>query len=142
MPRTAKKEKVLEKDTSASKKKEGEKREERGKSAVEESVSKSPSKEEKGKEKKDKKKIMVFRNIKHLVLTEKAIDNINMKNTLVFIVDRRANKLSIKREVENAFGVKVEKVNTLIDRKGRKKAYIKLHADYSAIDVATQLGMM
>ncbi len=142
MSKTTKKEKVLAKDEKVGKKGESKKKGEESRSISRENIVKSSSKEEKGKEKKDKKKATIFRNIKYLVLTEKAIDNINMKNTLVFIVDIRANKLSIKREVENAFGVKVEKVNTLIDRKGRKKAYIKLYPDYSAIDVATQLGMM
>lgn len=100
--------------------------------------------ESKVKEETKKRKVGLeyFRYINHLVLTEKGIDNINLKNTLVFIVHRRATKPQIKREVEKIFNVKVEKVNTLIDRKGRKKAYVKLSPEYNAIDIATQLGMM
>ncbi len=100
--------------------------------------------ESKVKEETKKRKVGLeyFRYINHLVLTEKGIDNINLKNTLVFIVHRRATKPQIKREVEKIFNVKVEKVNTLIDRKGRKKAYVKLSPEHNAIDIATQLGMM
>ncbi len=94
------------------------------------------------KSKKTEKGVKIFKFIDHLLLTEKAIDNINMRNTLVFIVDRRATKPQIKREVEKLFDVKVEKVNTLIDRKGRKKAYVKLKPEYDATDIATALGMM
>jgi len=106
---------------------------------------KPEKKTEPKKEKKDEKKkttTRYFRYINHLVLTEKGIDNINLKNTLVFIVDRKSTKPQIKREIERIFEVKVEKVNTLIDRKGRKKAYVKLSPEYNAVDIATQLGMM
>jgi large subunit ribosomal protein L23 len=48
----------------------------------------------------------------------------------------------VKWAVEKGFDVKVEKVNLQITRKGVKKAYIKLKPEYSAIDVATRLGMM
>ena len=41
-------------------------------------------------------------------------------NRYGFIVDKRANKVEIKKAVEQLFGVKVEKVNT-ISVKGKKK---------------------
>lgn len=75
-------------------------------------------------------------------VTEKAMKLIEKQNTLVFIVDRRANKPLIKRAVEEAFKVKVAKVRTLITSDGRKKAYVKLKPEYKAIDVATKLGIM
>ncbi len=76
------------------------------------------------------------------VTTEKAISLIEKENKLVFIVDRRANKKQIKEAFEKAFNVKVEKVNTLITPEGEKKAYIKLAKEYSAIDIATRLGIL
>ncbi|MHA1834598.1 MAG: 50S ribosomal protein L23, partial [Candidatus Baldrarchaeia archaeon] len=60
---------------------------------------------------------------------------------LTFIVDRRANKPTIKKAVESLFKVKVDKVNTLITPDGRKKAYVKLSPEYSAADIATKLGI-
>ncbi|NOZ81655.1 MAG: 50S ribosomal protein L23 [Candidatus Micrarchaeota archaeon] len=80
--------------------------------------------------------------IKYPLMTEKAISMVETQNKLVFIVDRRAKKPEIKREVEKLFGVKVLEVRTLIDRKGRKKAYVKLHPDSKASEVATKLGMI
>jgi large subunit ribosomal protein L23 len=64
------------------------------------------------------------------------------EGTYVFVVDPRATKLEIRAAVESAFGVRVEKVNTL-NRKGKiqrnrrnnthgkrpdtKRAIIRLH---------------
>ena len=72
------------------------------------------------------------------VITEKSA-SMEEKNTYVFKVDVRANKTQIKQAIEKAFGVKVEKINTLnvkpkTKRVGRytgktnryKKAIVKL----------------
>jgi large subunit ribosomal protein L23 len=40
------------------------------------------------------------------------------RNVYVFVVDPRSNKIDIRRAVEQAFGVRVDKVNTL-NRKGK-----------------------
>ena len=61
---------------------------------------------------------------------------------MTFIVDRRASKNEIKREVERIFNVKVERVNTMITPKGKKKAIVKLTKEYKAMDVATKLGVL
>jgi len=76
------------------------------------------------------------------VITEKAIDKVERENTLVLIVDRKATKHMIKRAVEEVFGVRVVKVNALITPQGEKKAYVKLAKEYSAVDVASRLGML
>ena len=76
------------------------------------------------------------------LMTEKALTLIEKNNTLTFIVDRNANKHDIKRAVEQLFGVKVEKVNTLITPRGEKKAYVKLAKEYKASDVAAKLGLL
>jgi len=75
------------------------------------------------------------------IVTEKAVMLIEMKNILVFEFDKRLGKEEIKKQIEEMFGVKVEKVNTLV-KKNKKYAYIKLKQDYPAIDVATKLGLI
>ncbi|MHA1495734.1 MAG: 50S ribosomal protein L23, partial [Candidatus Thorarchaeota archaeon] len=54
---------------------------------------------------------------------------------------RRANKNTIRWAVESLYDVVVEKVNTLIMPDGRKKAFVKLAPEYSAGEVATNLGI-
>ncbi len=76
------------------------------------------------------------------VMSEKSLKLIEEQNVLTFIVRRNANKHDIKRAVERAFGVKVEKVNTLVTPMGEKKAYVKLAKEYKASDVASRLGLL
>jgi large subunit ribosomal protein L23 len=80
--------------------------------------------------------------IKAAVSSEKAITYMEKYNTLTFIVDLKATKGEIKEAVEKLFGVKVDKVRTLITPKGEKKAYVRLSKEYKASDVATKLGMV
>ena len=75
------------------------------------------------------------------LITEKTFDLIERENKLVFLVERKANKIQIKRAVEKIHNVKVIKVNTLITPLGNKKAFIKLHPDNSAQDIAIDLGI-
>ena len=82
-----------------------------------------------------------YKIIKKPLITEKTFDLIEQQNKLVFIVDKSANKREIKRAIEKIHNVKVIKVNTLISPKGEKKAFIKLHPDYSAQDIAIDLGI-
>jgi large subunit ribosomal protein L23Ae len=61
-------------------------------------------------------------------------------NTLVFIVDRKANKRQIEAAVTEMYkDIKAYKVNTLITPKGDKKAYVRLTQDYDALDVANKV---
>ena len=76
------------------------------------------------------------------IVSEKAIDLIQRENKLTFIVDRKANRPLIRRAVEELFDVRVEKIWTMITPKGEKKAIIKLKPEYSAFDVASQLGVL
>ena len=78
----------------------------------------------------------------HPLLTEKAIGKIETENKLIFIVNRKSSKKQIKWAAERALDVKVVDVQTLIDRKGRKKAWIKLSKEYPASEIATRLGML
>ena len=76
------------------------------------------------------------------LVTEKTVGMIERENKIVFVVDRKANKKQIKEAFEKLFGVKVEKVNTLITRDGKKKAFIKLKKEFKASDVAVKLGIL
>ena len=58
--------------------------------------------------------------IKRPLITEKGMRGNEEHNTVVFHVDRRANKLLIKQAIEALFQVKVLEVNTLNVR-GKKK---------------------
>jgi large subunit ribosomal protein L23 len=58
--------------------------------------------------------------IKSPVITEKASRESEGLGKYSFAVDRRANKLAIKKAVESAFKVTVTKVNT-VSRRGKLK---------------------
>ena len=75
-------------------------------------------------------------------MSEKAMQLIEKENTLTLIVRRDSTKPEIKRAVEEIYGVKVEKVRTLITPRGEKKAYVKLAKEYSASELATRLGLV
>lgn len=80
--------------------------------------------------------------VKYPISTEKAIRLMESDNKLVFVVDMGAKKYEIKDAIEKLFQVKVIKVNTLIDRSGKKRAFVKLSPEHLAMDIATNLGMM
>ena len=61
-------------------------------------------------------------------------------NTLVFIVDKKANKSQIKKAIKELYEVEVQKINTLITPEGRKKAYVRLKPDCQALDIANKVG--
>lgn len=82
-----------------------------------------------------------YKIIKKPLITEKTFDLIEKENKLVFIVNRKANKNQIKKAIERLHNVKVIKVNTMITPKGEKKAFVKLHPEYSAQDIAIDLGI-
>ena len=74
--------------------------------------------------------------------TESAIKTIEDRNTLVFIVDKRATKPMIKKACQQLYSIKVKKVNTLITSRGEKKAYVILSAEHDALEVANKIGIM
>lgn len=82
-----------------------------------------------------------YKIIKKPLITENTFDLIEKENKLVFYVERKANKNQIKKAIERIHKVKVVKVNTLITPDGEKKAFIKLHPDNSASDLAIDLGI-
>jgi large subunit ribosomal protein L23 len=76
------------------------------------------------------------------VSTEKSFRLIERENKLVFIVDPKADKNSVKEAVEKTFNVKVEKVNIIRSIAGEKKAVVKLAKEYSAMDLASKLKIL
>jgi len=76
------------------------------------------------------------------VVSEASLARIERNNELTFIVDKRANKPTIKQAFEALYKVKVKRVNTCITPEGEKKAYIKLHAEYKASDLAAKMGIL
>ncbi len=74
------------------------------------------------------------------LLTEKTTFLKDISNQVVFVVDRRANKIEIRKAIEKAFKVKVQEVRVInkkpklkkrfgkvVGKKGGlKKAYVKL----------------
>ena len=80
--------------------------------------------------------------IKHPISTEKSIRLMESENKLVFVVDKKSNKKEIKNAIEEIFKAKVLKVNTMITRQGKKKAYVQFSMETPAIDIATNMGLM
>ena len=80
--------------------------------------------------------------LKFPLTTESANQKIEENNTLVFIVDVRATKKQIRAAVNRMYDIQCEKVNTLIRPDGQKKAYVRLTADYDALDVANKIGII
>jgi large subunit ribosomal protein L23 len=75
-------------------------------------------------------------------MTEVASRILEAENKLVFAVSLKASKPDIKRAVEELYEVRVEKVTVMITSKGEKKAYVKLHPDFKAVDIAIKLGII
>ena len=59
------------------------------------------------------------------IITEKMTADSELFNRYGFIVDPKANKLQIKEAVEQAYGVRVEKVRTMNHGPERKTRYTK-----------------
>jgi large subunit ribosomal protein L23 len=78
----------------------------------------------------------------HPHLAEKSMNMVEMENTLVFMVDRKADKKTIKEVVEKGFEVKVDSVRTEVTTRGQKKAYVKINPEFSAADIASKFGMI
>ncbi|XP_049931937.1 60S ribosomal protein L23A isoform X1 [Nymphaea colorata] len=80
--------------------------------------------------------------LKYPLTTESAMKKIEDNNTLVFIVDIRADKKKIKAAVKKMYDIQAKKVNTLVRPDGTKKAYVRLTPDYDALDVANKIGII
>ena len=74
-------------------------------------------------------------------VTEKTMNLIDLNNEITFVVHRTANKGQIKRAFEELYEEKVEKVNTHINTRGEKVAYIKLVEEEMAEELAVRIGV-
>ena len=59
------------------------------------------------------------------IITEKATNDSELNNRYTFQVNKKANKVEIKKAVEAAYGVSVEKVRTINVRPDRKTKFTK-----------------
>lgn len=81
--------------------------------------------------------------VDHPVTTEKAVRLIESENKLIFKLNSlKITQAEVKKSFEEEFKVKVEKVNTLIDRKGEKRAVIKISPEFPAGDIGVKLGII
>jgi len=80
--------------------------------------------------------------VRHPLSSESAIKTIEDQNTLVFMVDKRATKPTIRKACADLYGIKVKKVNTLNTPDGYKKAYVRIQAGQDALEYASKIGIM
>ena len=59
------------------------------------------------------------------IVSEKANKQAEKMNRYSFVVDRKANKLEIKKAVESFYGVQVQDVNTIVVPSKAKARYTK-----------------
>jgi large subunit ribosomal protein L23 len=59
------------------------------------------------------------------IVTEKVTKNSELLNQFGFVVNRKANKVEIKKAVEAAYGVSIVSVNTINVRPDRTTKYTK-----------------
>ena len=76
------------------------------------------------------------------IVTEKMTSQGDKFNRYGFLVAKDANKIEIKKAVEELYEVKVAKITMLITPQGQKKAFVKLTPEYKASDVAIKLGIL
>ena len=76
----------------------------------------------------------------HPFVTEKTMNLMEKKNSLEFVVRRKANKKQIKLAIEKMFEVKVQDVNTKITKNG-KHAIITFSPDFKAEDIGMRIGI-
>tara|TARA_B100001765_G_scaffold90777_1_gene55689 strand:- start:447 stop:713 length:267 start_codon:yes stop_codon:yes gene_type:complete len=74
-------------------------------------------------------------------VTENTFDRIEKENKLVFIVSNDSTKNTIKQALSILYEVNVKAINTAQTIQG-KKAFVTFDDDYSALDLATKLGVM
>ena len=76
------------------------------------------------------------------LMTERSVSMIENENKLVFVVSIRASKDDIARAIRELYDVEAENVRTLIDREGKKRAFVKIKSGYNASDIAIRLGIL
>lgn len=75
------------------------------------------------------------------VMNEKVLKMAEKENKVVAIVSLKMDKNEIAKTFEKLYGIKVERVNTMITPKGEKRAIIKLK-ETSAVDFYAKIGLL
>uniref|UniRef100_A0A8C8WAQ5 Large ribosomal subunit protein uL23 n=1 Tax=Panthera leo TaxID=9689 RepID=A0A8C8WAQ5_PANLE len=89
-----------------------------------------------------RKKLNHYAFTKLPLTTESAMKKTEDDNTLVFIMDVKANRHQIKQAVKKLYDIDVTKVNTRVRSDGEKSVYVWLAPDYNVLDVATKIGII
>ena len=63
-------------------------------------------------------------------------------NTLMFIMEVKANKHQIKQAVKQLYDIDVAKINTSIRPNGEKAAYVQLAPHYDALTIANEIEII
>jgi len=79
--------------------------------------------------------------IEHPLVTEQAMNEMDFKNKLLFLVDIDATKPEVREEVQDRYDVSVTDVNTQVTPQGAKKATVTLSADDDATEIASRIGV-
>ena len=79
--------------------------------------------------------------LKHPLVTEKAMNDMDFENKLQFICYSEATKPEIADAVEQQFDVSVDSVNTQNRMDGDKKATVTLAESDDAQEVASRIGV-
>jgi large subunit ribosomal protein L23 len=79
--------------------------------------------------------------IEHPLVTEKAMNQMDFDNKLVFVVTGDASKTAVREAVEARYEVSVTKVNTQVTPQGRKKATVTLSDEDDAQEIASRIGV-
>jgi len=79
--------------------------------------------------------------VKYPYVTEKAMNEMDYRNKLQFMVATDADKPTITDEIEERFDVSITNVQTQVTPRGEKKATVTLSEDDDAQDVASRIGV-
>ena len=76
----------------------------------------------------------------HPYVTEKTMNFMERNNALEFVVKRDADKITIKKAIEQMFEVKVKDINTRITKRG-KHAIVTFMPEFKAEDIGMRIGI-
>lgn len=79
--------------------------------------------------------------VRHPLITEKAMNDMDFENKLQFIVDLDATKPQIREAISEQYDIEIVKVNTQVTMNGTKKATVRLSEDDDAQEVASRIGV-
>ncbi|MDD3977022.1 50S ribosomal protein L23 [Methanomicrobium antiquum] len=80
--------------------------------------------------------------IKYPYVSEKASRDLEFDGKLQFIIDLKASKEQVAKELERMFDKKVSNVQTLLTMKGKKKAIVTFEDEKAGEEILSRLGVM